>query len=139
MRPYFRIRILSGSVSQAKTRLCRLTLDVDNSRNNHGNRAANADSDNVSVLLNQRISGGSDDCNSNGIPDGQDIAAGTSRDCDAGGVPDECEPPLNVVDFVDVLLGTGTNSIFRCLADTNQDGANDGDDIAAYIRLLLER
>ncbi|MBU0717536.1 MAG: hypothetical protein KJ749_04745, partial [Planctomycetes bacterium] len=31
------------------------------------------------------------DCNENGIPDGQDIAAGTSEDCNNNGVPDECE------------------------------------------------
>ncbi len=32
------------------------------------------------------------DCNANGVPDDQDIAAGTSTDCDASGVPDECQP-----------------------------------------------
>ena len=31
------------------------------------------------------------DCNLNGTPDDQDIAAGTSDDCDGNGVPDECE------------------------------------------------
>jgi hypothetical protein len=31
-----------------------------------------------------------DDCNHNGIPDGQDIASGTSLDCNADGIPDEC-------------------------------------------------
>jgi hypothetical protein len=31
------------------------------------------------------------DCNSNGLVDGEDIAAGTSQDCDANLVPDECE------------------------------------------------
>jgi hypothetical protein len=31
------------------------------------------------------------DCNSNGIPDQQDIAASTSQDCNADGVPDECQ------------------------------------------------
>ncbi|HSA28737.1 MAG TPA: PHB depolymerase family esterase [Phycisphaerae bacterium] len=32
------------------------------------------------------------DCNGNGQPDDQDIAAGTSRDCNGNLVPDECEP-----------------------------------------------
>ena len=31
------------------------------------------------------------DCNSNGIPDEQDIAGGTSDDCNDTGIPDECE------------------------------------------------
>jgi len=31
------------------------------------------------------------DCNSNGIPDACDIAAGTSLDCNMNGVPDSCE------------------------------------------------
>ncbi|MCH7591510.1 MAG: hypothetical protein IH989_01850 [Planctomycetes bacterium] len=31
------------------------------------------------------------DCNGNGIPDDQDIAAGTSADCNANGWPDECD------------------------------------------------
>lgn len=35
------------------------------------------------------------DCNSNGIPDPQDIINGTSLDCNLDGVPDECQvPPL---------------------------------------------
>lgn len=33
------------------------------------------------------------DCNSNGIPDDQDVANHTSPDCDANGVPDECQVP----------------------------------------------
>lgn len=31
------------------------------------------------------------DCNGNGIPDADDIAAGTSTDCDGDGTPDECQ------------------------------------------------
>lgn len=31
------------------------------------------------------------DCNSNGIPDADDIANGNSQDCDANAVPDECD------------------------------------------------
>ncbi|MCP3919573.1 MAG: hypothetical protein GY711_28900 [bacterium] len=31
------------------------------------------------------------DCNQNGIPDPQDVAAGNSADCNTNGVPDECE------------------------------------------------
>ncbi len=38
------------------------------------------------------------DCNSNGVPDGDDIAQGFSHDCDLSGVPDECEGVGAVVD-----------------------------------------
>jgi hypothetical protein len=31
------------------------------------------------------------DCNGNGIPDSQDLAAGTSQDCNVNAVPDECD------------------------------------------------
>jgi len=31
------------------------------------------------------------DCNGNGIPDSDDIGAGTSQDCDADWIPDECQ------------------------------------------------
>jgi hypothetical protein len=31
------------------------------------------------------------DCNGNGTPDGEDLAAGTSRDLDGDGIPDECQ------------------------------------------------
>jgi len=42
--------------------------------------------------------GGCQDCNSNGIPDGCDIAAGTSLDANLNGIPDEC-----------ILSGAGVN------------------------------
>ena len=32
-----------------------------------------------------------DDCNQNGIPDDQDLAAGSSEDCNRNGIPDECD------------------------------------------------
>ena len=38
------------------------------------------------------------DCNDNGVPDEQDIAAGTSPDCNGNGVPDECEPEADCND-----------------------------------------
>ena len=33
------------------------------------------------------------DCNSNGIEDVDEIAAGSSSDCQSNGIPDECDPP----------------------------------------------
>lgn len=40
--------------------------------------------------------GGSLDCNANGIPDLDDVASGTSPDCNGNGVPDECEEDCNL-------------------------------------------
>ena len=37
------------------------------------------------------------DCNNNGVPDPQDIAAGDSTDCNNNGIPDECELSDNPV------------------------------------------
>jgi glucose/arabinose dehydrogenase len=31
------------------------------------------------------------DCNANGVPDDQDVSAGTSGDCNGNGIPDECD------------------------------------------------
>jgi len=36
------------------------------------------------------------DCNGNGVPDHEDILAGTSTDCNGNGQPDECDPPCQV-------------------------------------------
>ncbi len=44
------------------------------------------------------------DCNSNGIPDFEDIASGTSQDCSGGngnGIPDECETDCDTNGIVD--------------------------------------
>jgi hypothetical protein len=50
-----------------------------------------------------------DDCNSNSVPDADDIAGGTSPDVDGNGIPDECDPPpeASVVE-VDKLSGGAT-------------------------------
>ena len=34
------------------------------------------------------------DCNDNGVPDGDEIAAGSSEDCNSNAIPDECEPDI---------------------------------------------
>ncbi|UCE60461.1 MAG: hypothetical protein JSU63_01680 [Phycisphaerales bacterium] len=52
---------------------------------------------------------GNDDCNGNGVPDADDLLAGTSLDCNANERPDECEPDCNgtlVPDDCDVVDGT---------------------------------
>jgi hypothetical protein len=66
------------------------------------------------------------DCNSNGIPDSEDIASGTSQDADGDGVPDECFFDCNgngVQDADDIANGTS--------ADCNANGAPDECEIAA--------
>ncbi len=48
------------------------------------------------------------DCNANGVPDADDIAAGTSADCDTNGIPDECAP------YTPKFLGTAGSAGMRC-------------------------
>ena len=55
---------------------------------------------------------GQEDCNSNGVGDICDIAAGTSQDCNTNGVPDEC----------DAVPG-----------DLDDDGDVDADDFAIFL------
>jgi len=70
--------------------------------------------------------GGSEDCNTNGVPDECDLAATTSADCDGDGVPDECSGDCNtngIWDACDVFGGTS--------ADCNTNSIPDECDIAA--------
>jgi FG-GAP repeat len=50
------------------------------------------------------------DCNSNGVPDDQDLALGTSTDCNQNGIPDEC----------DILAGTSLDLDDEGTPDTCQ-------------------
>lgn len=63
-------------------------------------------------LLDRRPYGASGDCNSNGVPDDCDLAAGELADSDGDGVPDACDPPAG------------------CVADLDASGAVDGLDLA---------
>jgi len=77
------------------------------------------------------------DCNTNGVPDADDIAEGTSEDCSSNGIPDECEPDCNtngVADSCDILAATsqdcGSNGVpDECEPDCNSNGAPDSCDI----------
>jgi hypothetical protein len=61
------------------------------------------------------LSGGAADCNTNGVPDSCDIDCGTSLDDNGNGIPDECEaPPI-------------------CLGDANCDGAVNWRDIDFFV------
>ncbi len=55
------------------------------------------------------------DCNANGVPDDQDLAAGTSQDCQADGIPDECQTQLPSVIYT---VDSGWNGI---AVGTNHD------------------
>ncbi len=45
------------------------------------------------------------DCNTNGIDDTTDIAAGTSQDCNSNGIPDECDISGDVI--TEIIDGSG--------------------------------
>ncbi|MCK4340606.1 MAG: hypothetical protein KAY37_02635 [Phycisphaerae bacterium] len=91
------------------------------------------------------------DCNTNGVSDACDIAAGTSQDChgNGNGIPDECEPDCNsngVADSCDIADGTSPdvngNGIpddceAACRGDCNCDGEISWRDIE-YFRAALD-
>ena len=72
----------------------------------------------------------SPDCNTNGIPDAEDISSQTSSDVNTNGVPDECEPDCNendVPDEWDIAQATSydcdTDGIpDECAKDCNENG-----------------
>jgi hypothetical protein len=51
------------------------------------------------------------DCNGNGVPDPDDIAAGTSSDCNTNGIPDECETVFNTSSIVHVEIPSGSSDV----------------------------
>ncbi len=78
------------------------------------------------------------DCNDNGVPDHEDIAAGTSQDCNDNGTPDECESDCNnngLADECDIAQGTsddcnGNDVPDECeFTDCNDNGVLDVCDI----------
>lgn len=60
--------------------------------------------------------GTSQDCNANGIPDGCDITSGTSKDIDANGIPDECVAPALVASPAALSLTVGGTQNFTLSA-----------------------
>ncbi|MCH7814691.1 MAG: hypothetical protein IID40_11800, partial [Planctomycetes bacterium] len=59
------------------------------------------------------------DCNSNGVPDDEDIASGFSHDCNLNGVPDECEGVGNVVDAGTLNNGTIVDGVYDSASNNN--------------------
>ncbi|MBP7937827.1 MAG: VCBS repeat-containing protein [Phycisphaerae bacterium] len=63
------------------------------------------------------------DCNRNGAPDDEDIAAGTSRDCNRNGVPDECDVgPATMLWSGPAPIATGAGPFSVAADDLNDDG-----------------
>lgn len=77
------------------------------------------------------------DCNENGAFDEFDIVTGVSEDCNVNGIPDECEPDCNgnqVADECDIVIGgledcdaDGIPDV--CQADCNENGVADACDL----------
>ena len=77
-----------------------------------------------------------EDCNGNGIGDGQDIGDGESLDVNGNGIPDECECPADlngdqVVDVNDVLL------VIAAFGQSNSAGDIDGNGEVDIVDILL--
>lgn len=78
-----------------------------------------------------------EDCNSNQVPDDEDIAGQTSADANTNGVPDECEPDCNsndVPDDWDIAQATSADcnangSPDECEWDCNTNGVPDDCDV----------
>lgn len=82
-----------------------------------GNNTTCADNDGDGVA---DICETQEDCNTNGVPDADDIASQGSLDTNGNGIPDECERDCNtngVSDDVDISVGQSQ--------DQNQDGIPD--------------
>ncbi len=95
------------------------------------------------------------DCNGNGVPDAQDIAAGVSTDLNHDGIPDECEDlgDLNcdgfvnfndINPFVTALVSRDTYEVDypNCVwlhGDCNGDDYVNFNDINPFVMLLVHR
>jgi len=66
------------------------------------------------------------DCNANGVPDGDDIAAGTVEDCNGNGLPDACE-----IDIGSPAGGGPFYCVENCDPDCNVNGIPDDCDIVS--------
>ncbi len=89
-----------------------------------------------------------EDCNSNGTLDPADITGGTSEDANSNSVPDECEPDCNangVPDDLDIGPGGGSSDAWgntvpdECEPDCDGDGTSDFTEIQADMSLDLDR
>jgi hypothetical protein len=80
------------------------------------------------------------DCDEDGIPDEEEIAAGTAHDIDLDAIPDECEPDCNensLPDDFDLKNGTsedcnGNGVPDECEPDCNENGTPDMCEVAPF-------
>ncbi len=95
------------------------------------------------------------DCNGNGIPDEDEIAAGTTGDCDGDGIPDECEiaagvdvpcvgcpadlaEPFGVLDLADLVAFIDAFTSGDTIADFAEPfGILDLADIGAFLQSFI--
>ncbi|MAW77936.1 MAG: hypothetical protein CMJ95_11210, partial [Planctomycetes bacterium] len=96
------------------------------------------------LVVSGGISVDAPDCNNNGIPDDDDIAAGAT-DCNSNGVPDSCEPDCNgnnIADACDISSGTSLDCNGNTIPDSCDVGAGgtsadcDGDGTPDECQLL---
>jgi len=64
------------------------------------------------------------DCNTNGVPDDEDIAAGTSQDVNSNGIPDECDECLTDADCPQGQ--TCNQTTYTCVTQGNGGGGGGG-------------
>jgi hypothetical protein len=76
------------------------------------------------------------DCNVNGIPDADDIAAGSSLDCNINGVPDECDIASGASADAN---GNGVPDECELMrGDMNCDGSVNFGDINPFVMLIVD-
>jgi hypothetical protein len=76
------------------------------------------------LILVSLCEGTDNDCNCNGIDDGEDLDGGTSADCNGNGLPDECD-----LDEGTLTDCNGNGIADECESDCNCNGVDDAADI----------
>ncbi|NOT00533.1 MAG: hypothetical protein HOP29_07885 [Phycisphaerales bacterium] len=108
--------------------------DLDIARGRQGSQF-----DGLAVLLNRTVP---NDCNTNGIVDDIDLAAGGALDCNENGFPDACDSDCDAnttPDDCDVAAGApdcdGDHIPDECDTDCNKNGAPDDCDLAGLVSI----
>ncbi len=116
----------SGTVSGSQTPMLTLTgVDATNAGQYQCVVSGTCGAAILSYAAALTISVAACDCNANGVPDGDDIAAGTVADCNGNGLPDVCE-----IDIGSSALGGPFYCVENCATDCNDNGIPDDCDIS---------
>ncbi len=101
--------------------------------------AVNQGSQGYAVIVTGEVAAEPPDCNTNGIPDFEDVNGGGSLDCDADGTPDECQPQDDcntngIQDICDIANQfsndcSGNGVPDECEPDCNGNGVADSCDV----------